>query len=70
MQISRAISSGEIIPLDNGLIDVARADATYARRRAMRAAQRHANAENVEKRERGSKGAMPDAPSEEGCTGQ
>jgi hypothetical protein len=50
--ISRAIARGDIVPLDNGLIDVEQANATYGRRRAQRAALRASNAETAEKCER------------------
>jgi len=50
--IAQAINRGEIVPLDNGLIDVAQAKATYGRRRAERAALRGSNLQTVEKRSR------------------
>lgn len=50
-QISRAISRGEIVPELNGLIDVEQADATYGRRRALRASERAESREAVGRRE-------------------
>ena len=49
--IAHAIARGDIVPELNGLIDVAQADATYGRRRQLRAADRAESREAVARRE-------------------
>jgi hypothetical protein len=49
--ISQAIARGEIVPEPSGLIDVALAEATFGRRRSLRAGERAENREAVARRE-------------------